>query len=130
MKKQGFCTQCGSNWDTPDLVDCKRCKLREIKRAYLRRKKAAQDAELERKRQDRAWVVTHCYLCGTLMDEPDPKCYRCRERMKRRQKWLTHRRTTMTPQTLNNLDGVIRYIRARRNRLGQDPNTPIEGIDT
>lgn len=64
------------------------------------------------------------------MDEPDPKSYRCRERMKRRTKWLTHRRTTMTPQTINNLDGVIRYMRARRKRLGQDPNTPIEGIDT
>lgn len=38
--KTETCTQCGSPWNAPDLVNCRRCKQRELKRARTRRKKA------------------------------------------------------------------------------------------
>lgn len=125
------CSQCGNPWEKPDLVNCRRCKQRELKRARVRRKKAEKADELERKRKNKEWAATHCYICGSLMDNPDPKCYRCRERMKRREKWLERRNERMKPNDLNNLEGVRKFLQARRRRLNQDPNTPpIEGIDT
>lgn len=129
--KTETCAQCGNPWNAPDLVNCRRCKQRELKRARVRRKKAEKGAELERKRKNKEWAATHCYICGSLMDNPDPKCYRCRERIKRREKWLERRAERMKPNDLNNLEGVRRFLQARRRRLNQDPNTPpIEGIDT
>ena len=51
--------------------------------------------------------------------------------MKRREKWLERRAERMKPNDLNNLEGVRKFLQARRRRLNQDPNTPpIEGIDT
>lgn len=122
--KTETCSQCGNPWEKPDLVNCRRCKQRELKRARTRRKKAEKDAELERKRKNKEWAATHCYICGSLMDNPDPKCYRCRERMKRREKWLERRNERMKPNDLNNLEGVRKFLQARRRRLNQDPNTP------
>nr|DAS15229.1 MAG TPA: zinc-ribbon family protein [Caudoviricetes sp.] len=122
--KTETCSQCGNPWEKPDLVNCRRCKQRELKRARVRRKKAEKGAELERKRKNKEWAATHCYICGSLMDNPDPKCYRCRERIKRREKWLERRNERMKPNDLNNLEGVRKFLQARRRRLNQDPNTP------
>ena len=119
--------QCGNPWEKPDIVNCRRCKQRELKRARTRRKKAERADELERKRKNKEWAATHCYICGSLMDNPDPKCYRCRERMKRREKWLERRNERMKPNDLNNLEGVRKFLQARRRRLNQDPHTPITG---
>nr|DAR47281.1 MAG TPA: zinc-ribbon family protein [Caudoviricetes sp.] len=122
--KSETCSQCGNPWEKPDLVNCRRCKQWELKRARTRRKKAEKAGELERKRKNKEWAATHCYICGSLMDNPDPKCYRCRERIKRREKWLERRAERMKPNDLNNLEGVRKFLQARRRRLNQDPHTP------
>ena len=127
--KSESCSQCGALWEHPNPDTCNRCRQRELARARARQKKAEKAAELERNRKNREWLATHCYICGTLRDEPNPKCHRCRDRMKRREKWLARRLENMKPHDKSNLEGVRNFIQERRRRLNQDPNKPIEGLD-
>lgn len=128
-KQKRQCSRCGSSWEHPDIINCKRCKERELERARRRNDNAEKAAKLNRDRKNEAWQATHCYVCGVLRDEPNPNCSRCRERARRRKKWILHRDKVMKPRDMYNLESTKAWIRARRVRLNQDPNAPIEGID-
>lgn len=75
-----------------------------------------------------------CSRCGSSWGHPDTvNCKLCKERKleraRRRKKWILHRDKVMKPRDMYNLEVAKAWIRARRIRLGQDPNAPFEGID-
>ena len=122
------CSRCGASWDYPNITNCKRCHERELERARRRNNNAEKEKKAELKHEKEEYRATHCYACGILLDEPNPNCRLCCYRA-RRKKWILHRDKVMTPRDMQNLKTTKAWIRARRARLGQDLDAPIEGID-
>lgn len=123
------CSQCGAPWETPNITSCRRCRQRENDRRRAAAKKAKKDAELNENRKDRKWCETHCFICGALRSDPNQKCRRCQERVKRQKKRQEQNSKTLQPRDIENLNGLRFFIQNRRRRLAQDENAPMEGID-